>query len=167
MRRRALGQAGGLSTSSRLGRSWSSRTGSGRRAFGAPAAAASPIAFMMVSRAAVGYKLTVRPTPSPIRSDQAGWAALVSSSDEDTKPELSPSTQNYDTDSWPLFEPTALALASTARSRQDDVVFDNSRQPNFSFWLQADIQSPKIDFCFTPNNGHSEAHAGFPVLTRI
>ncbi len=32
-------------------------------------------------------------------------------------------------------------------------------------WLQADIQSPKIDFCFTPNNGHSEAHAGLPVLT--
>ncbi len=48
---------------------------------------------------------------------------------------LSPSTLNYDTDSWPLFEPTALALASTARSRQDDVVFDNSRQPNFCSWL--------------------------------
>ncbi len=105
--------------------------------------------------AAVGYKLTVRPTPSPIRSDQAGWAALVSSSDEDTKPELSPSTQNYDTDSWPLFEPTALALASTARSRQDDVVFDNSRQPNFCCWLQADMPSPEIDFRFTPNSGHS------------
>ncbi len=43
--------------------------------------------------------------PSPIRSDQAGWAALVSSSDEDTKPELSPSTLKYDTDSRPLLEP--------------------------------------------------------------
>ncbi len=26
---------------------------------------------------------------------------------------------------------------------------------NFRLWLQADIQSPKIDFCFTPNNGRS------------
>ncbi len=31
-------------------------------------------------------------------------------------------------------------------------------------WLKADIQSPEIDFCFTPNNGHSETHAGLPVL---
>jgi len=38
---------------------------------------------------------------------------------------LSPSTQNYDIDSRPLLEPPALALASTAGSRQDDVVFDN------------------------------------------
>ncbi len=121
---------------------------------------------MMVSMAAVGYKLTVRPAPSRIRSVQAGWAALVSSSDEDTKPELSPSTQNYDTDSWPLFEPTALALASTARSRQDDVVFDNSRQPNFCCWLQADIQSLEIEVCSTPKSGHSEAHAGLPFLTQ-
>ncbi len=36
---------------------------------------------------------------------------------------------------------------------------------NVASWLQADIQSPKIDFCFTPNSGHSEAHAGLPVLT--
>ncbi len=42
---------------------------------------------------------------------------------------LSPSTQNYDTDSRPLLEPPALALASMDGSRQDDVVFDNSRQP--------------------------------------
>jgi len=34
------------------------------------------------------------------------------------------------------------------------------------FWLQADIQSPEIDFRFTPSNGHSEAHAGLPLLTR-
>ncbi len=37
---------------------------------------------------------------------------------------------------------------------------------DFSFWLQADIQSPEIDFRSTPNNGHSEAHAGLPVLTQ-
>ncbi len=43
---------------------------------------------------------------------------------------VSPSTQNSDTDSRPLLEPPALALASMDGSRQDDVVFDNSRQPN-------------------------------------
>jgi hypothetical protein len=32
----------------------------------------------------------------------------------------------------------ALALVSTARSRQDDVVFDNSRHPNFCSWLTTD-----------------------------
>ncbi len=37
---------------------------------------------------------------------------------------------------------------------------------HFRFWLQGDIQSPKIDFRFAPNNGHSEAHAGLPVLTQ-
>ena len=26
---------------------------------------------------------------------------------------------------------------------------------DFCLWLQADIQSPKIDFCFTPSNRHS------------
>ncbi len=35
--------------------------------------------------------------------------------------------------SRPLLAPPALALASVAGSRQDDVVFDNSRQPNFCF----------------------------------
>ncbi len=64
---------------------------------------------------------------------------------------LSPSTQNYDTDSRPLLEPHALAMASTARKRQEDVVFDNSRQPNFCSWLQADIQQPEIDFRLSPN----------------
>ncbi len=34
-----------------------------------------------------------------------------------------------------------------------------------SLWLQADIQSPEIDFRLTPNNGHSEAHAGLPLVT--
>ncbi len=33
------------------------------------------------------------------------------------------------------------------------------------FWLQADIQSPEIDFRSTPNTGHSEAHAGLPLVT--
>ncbi len=27
--------------------------------------------------------------------------------------------------------------------------------PNFRLWLQADIQSPEIEVCLTPNNGHS------------
>ncbi len=36
---------------------------------------------------------------------------------------------------------------------------------NVSYWLQGDIQSPEIDFRLTPNSGHSEAHAGLPVLT--
>ncbi len=30
-------------------------------------------------------------------------------------------------------------------------------------WLLA-IQSPEIDFRLTPNSGHSEAHAGLPLL---
>ncbi len=37
---------------------------------------------------------------------------------------------------------------------------------NFRFWLQADIQSTEINVCFTPKSGHSEAHAGLPLLTR-
>ena len=52
---------------------------------------------------------------------------------------LSPSTRNYDTDGRPLLEPAALALASSAGSRQDDVVYDNSRQSNFCFWLIREI----------------------------
>ncbi len=35
------------------------------------------------------------------------------------------------------------------------------------FWLQGDIQPPEIDFRLSPNFGHSEAHAGLPVLTRL
>ena len=26
---------------------------------------------------------------------------------------------------------------------------------NFCLWLQADLQSPEIDFCFTPKSRHS------------
>ncbi len=37
---------------------------------------------------------------------------------------------------------------------------------NVRLWLQADLQASEIDFCFTPNNGHSEAHAGLPLLTQ-
>ncbi len=40
------------------------------------------------------------------------------------------------------------------------------RASGFVLWLQADLQSPEIDFRFTPNNGHSEAHAGLPLLTQ-
>ncbi len=34
------------------------------------------------------------------------------------------------------------------------------------FWLGTDIQPPEIDVRFTPNSGHSEAHAGLPLLTQ-
>ncbi len=37
---------------------------------------------------------------------------------------------------------------------------------NFRLWLKADIQSPEIDFRFTPKSGHSEAHAGLPLVTQ-
>ena len=37
---------------------------------------------------------------------------------------------------------------------------------DFSSWLRTDIQSPEIDFRFTPDNGHSEGYAGLPVLTQ-
>ena len=57
---------------------------------------------------------------------------------------LSPSTQNYDTDSRPVLEPPALALASVAGSRQDDVVFDNSRQPNFCLWLHPNVPDDRL-----------------------
>ncbi len=33
-------------------------------------------------------------------------------------------------------------------------------------WLKADIQPPKIEVCSTPKTGHSEAHAGLPLLTQ-
>ncbi len=36
---------------------------------------------------------------------------------------------------------------------------------NVVFWLKADMPSPEIDVCFTPRSGHSEAHAGLPLLT--
>jgi hypothetical protein len=37
---------------------------------------------------------------------------------------------------------------------------------DFRWWLKADLQPPEFDFRFPPNNGHSEAHAGLPVLTQ-
>ena len=42
-----------------------------------------------------------------------------------------------------------------------------ARAAKVRFWLQADLQSPEIDFRLTPNSGHSEAHAGLPRLTRL
>ena len=51
----------------------------------------------------------------------------------------------------------AIAAAYAARQRTAHV----------ACWLKADIQSPKIDFRFTPNTGHSEAHAGLPLVTRL
>ncbi len=32
---------------------------------------------------------------------------------------------------------------------------EGSAPTNVSSWLQADIQSPEIEVCFSPNNGHS------------
>jgi hypothetical protein len=40
-------------------------------------------------------------------------------------------------------------------------------QPHFRLWLKADIQRPEFDVRYTPRNGHSEAQAGLPVLTRL
>ncbi len=37
---------------------------------------------------------------------------------------------------------------------------------NVSFWLQADLQPPEIEVRSTPKSGHSEAHAGLPLLTQ-
>ncbi len=37
--------------------------------------------------------------------------------------------------------------------------WSNGEDANFRLWLQGDIQSPEIDFRFTPRSRHSEAHA--------
>ncbi len=39
------------------------------------------------------------------------------------------------------------------------------RRSNVRSWLQGDMQPPEYEVCFTPNTGHSEAHAGLPLLT--
>ncbi len=41
-----------------------------------------------------------------------------------------------------------------------------NRGLNVSSWLGTDIRSPEIDFCSTPNTGHSVVLAGLPLLTR-
>ncbi len=86
---------------------------------------------------AKGRLRTLRPLASngSLTSDSGSMIPTVRTHSR----KLSPSTQNYDIDNRPLLEPPALALASTARSRQDDVVFDNSRQPNFCSWLDSDL----------------------------
>ena len=33
--------------------------------------------------------------------------------------------------------------------------------------LKGDIQAPEIEVRFAPNTGHSEAHAGLPLLLRV
>ena len=33
-------------------------------------------------------------------------------------------------------------------------------------WLDSEVQSPEIDFRFTPKTGHSVTHAGLPFVTR-
>ena len=40
------------------------------------------------------------------------------------------------------------------------------RLSNVRVWLQADLQSPEIEVCSSPNSGLSESYAGLPVLTR-
>ncbi len=37
---------------------------------------------------------------------------------------------------------------------------------NVCSWLQADIQPLEIEVRFTPNSGHSETHAGLPLVTQ-
>ncbi len=57
------------------------------------------------------------------------------------------------------------------KPREAEVFHGRHHHPFFSshvaFWLQADIQPPEIDFRFAPNFGHSEAHAGLPLLTQL
>ncbi len=36
----------------------------------------------------------------------------------------------------------------------------SSGSTDFSFWLQADIQSPEIEVCLSPNSRHSRADVG-------
>jgi hypothetical protein len=38
---------------------------------------------------------------------------------------------------------------------------------NVRLWLKADLQSPEIDVCFAPSSGHSEPHAGLPLVTQL
>ncbi len=40
----------------------------------------------------------------------------------------------------------------------------SSGSTDFSFWLQADIQSPEIDFRFTPKSGHSVSTQHLAVI---
>jgi hypothetical protein len=48
-----------------------------------------------------------------------------------------------------------------------EVAAPSTLDTNVWFWLKADLKPPEIDFRFTPNTRHSEAHAGLPVLTRL
>ncbi len=45
-------------------------------------------------------------------------------------------------------------------------IYAAGKDSNVASWLQADIQSPEIDFRSSPKSGHSEAHAGLPLLTQ-
>ncbi len=38
---------------------------------------------------------------------------------------------------------------------------------NVALWLKADIQPPENDVRYTPKSGHSETHAGLPLLTQL
>jgi len=42
-----------------------------------------------------------------------------------------------------------------------------SIEPHDCFWLNPEVQPPEIDFRSSPNNGHSEAHAGLPVTRAL
>ncbi len=63
---------------------------------------------------------------------------------------------------WKISAP----LTHVIRSAFDAVDGSHHRHRNVCSWLKADIQSPKIDFRFTLKSGHSEAHAGLPLLTQ-
>jgi hypothetical protein len=45
-------------------------------------------------------------------------------------------------------------------------VMEHSDWPNVASWLDYEVQPPEFDFRSSPNNGHSVARAGLPVLTQ-
>ena len=68
-----------------------------------------------------------------------------------------------------LLIPTAASDAvDDSHHRQRDLpnFGVDQRTPNVSYWLQADMQPPEIDFRLAPESGHSEANAGLPLLTQ-
>ena len=64
---------------------------------------------------------------------------------------------------FPVLISSATVICSLFRPE----IAPSDGKRNVRCWLQADIQSAKIDFPCTPESGHSEAHPGLPVLTRL
>ncbi len=51
-----------------------------------------------------------------------------------------------------------LALHHSHDVKELSALAARRRSTNFRLWLQADIQSPEIEVCFTPESGHSHGH---------